>query len=236
MDLTALPVFAGLTEDERQRLSKLTREMQSNKSFSAAGGAVVDEYVTTIIAAFAALPVLNLGMGFYSGWREIIVYPGEFIHDSQRVDAAGVVHHMRYARSGEAMVGGPIVLSWSDVVASGGGVGYNVVIHEFAHKLDMRNGVADGLPPLHSGMKRAEWATALQSAYSDFTRKVSAGEQVTVNSYAAESPAEFFAVLSEYFFECPAVLYAAYPGVYHQFRLFFRQHPLARVNIEARGK
>lgn len=227
-DVLALPVFAGLNENERAGLRERALGILAEKTFSGAGGAEVDAYMCTAIALLAALPVLALGHEAYGGWREIVVYPGEFIHDGHETDAAGVVHHIRHVRAGEAMEGGPLVLSWEDVAASGGGEGYNVVIHEFAHKLDMRNGSVDGLPPLHSGMRIEDWSAAFTAAYDDFCRRVDAGEATDIDPYAAESPAEFFAVFSEYFFEWPQAVHALYPTVYDQLRQYYRQDPLQR--------
>ncbi|HRH81252.1 MAG TPA: zinc-dependent peptidase [Thiobacillaceae bacterium] len=228
-DAITLPVFEGLDAEERRRLRDLAAAILADKQFSGAGGADVDAYMRTAIATFAALPVLNLGAERYRGWREIIIYPGEFIHEGQETDAAGVVHHVRHVRSGEAMHGGPMVLSWDDVAASGGGQGYNVVIHEFAHKLDMGNGAVDGLPPLHAGVNPTDWSAAFTSAYDDFRRRAERGSEGDIDPYAAQSPAEFFAVLSEYFFEWPEALHAAYPAVYEQMRRFYRQDPLKRL-------
>ena len=103
----------------------------------------------------------------------------------------------------------------------------NVVIHEFAHKLDMLNGPPDGLPPLHEGMRRQDWAGAFEPAYEDFCARVDDGEETAIDPYAAEHPAEFFAVTSEVFFETPDILQAEYPAVYAQLRLFYRQDPAA---------
>lgn len=224
-----LPLFDGLSEDERARLRELAMRLLADKAFSGAGGAEVDIGMATAIAAFAALPVLNLGYGWYEGWNEIVVYPGEFVFEGEQMDESGVVHHVRHARSGEAMEGGPMVLSWQDVEYSGQGEGYNVVIHEFAHKLDMKNGGANGRPPLHSGMDAQAWGQDFQTAWDDLCRRVDAGEETQIDPYAAESPAEFFAVLSEYFFESPDVLHETYPAVYRQLKQFYLQDPLARL-------
>ncbi len=231
-DVLALPVFVGLTADEQARLREEALGILADKAFSSAGGAEVDAYMRTAIAAFAALPVLTLGHAAYGDWREIVVYPGEFIHEGFDTDEAGVVHHIRHVRAGEAMDGGPLILSWDDVAASGGGEGYNVVIHEFAHKLDMGNGSVDGLPPLHRGMRVADWSAAFTAAYEDFCRCVDAGEATDIDPYAAESPAEFFAVLTEYFFEWPQAVHGRYPAVYDQLRRYFRQDPLLRQERE----
>ncbi|MBK9160735.1 MAG: zinc-dependent peptidase [Nitrosomonadales bacterium] len=225
-----LPVFEGLTAEENTRLRDLATSLLADKAFSGAGGVEMDAGMATAIAIFAALPVLNLGYGWYEGWKEIVVYPGEFIHDGEQMDENGVVHHVRHARSGEAWEGGPMVLSWQDVACSGEGEGFNVVIHEFAHKLDMRNGDANGRPPLHSGMSPDEWARDFQAAYDDFCRRVDGGEETPIDPYASDSPAEFFAVLSEYFFEMPDVLRENYPAVYGQLARFYVQDPLVRLN------
>lgn len=227
--VTDLPLFDGLDADERARLRELALRLLGDKAFSGAGGIAVDDGMATAIAAFAALPVLNIGYGGYAGWREIVVYPGEFIHDGEHMDEDGIVHHVRDVRSGEVMQGGPMVLSWEDVEHSGQGEGFNVVIHEFAHKLDMKNGAANGQPPLHSGMSPAEWAREFQSAYDDLCRRVDRGEDTRIDPYATENPAEFFAVFTEYFFEAPDMLKQEYPVVYGLLVRFFRQDPLARL-------
>ncbi len=226
-----LPVFDGLSEEEIARLRELAGKLLADKAFNGAGDAEVDAGMATVIAAFAALPVLNLGYGWYEGWNEIVVYPGEFLFDGEQTDEAGVVHHVRHARSGESWEGGPMVLSWQDVQWSGRGEGFNVVIHEFAHKLDMKNGSANGRPPLHSGMSPEDWAHDFQTAYDDLCRRVDGGEETVIDPYAAESPAEFFAVLSECFFEAPDVLHEIYPAVYGQLQRFYLQDPLARLPV-----
>lgn len=226
-----LPVFDGLNAEEVARLRELAGRLLADKAINGAAGAEVDAGMATVIAAFAALPVLNLGYGWYEGWNEIVVYPGEFLYDGEQMDEAGIVHHVRHARSGESWEGGPMVLSWQDVEHSGLGEGYNVVIHEFVHKLDMKNGAANGRPPLHPGMSPDDWAHDFQTAYDDFCRRVDAGEETAIDPYAAESPAEFFAVLSECFFEAPDVLHEAYPAVYGQLQQFYRQDPLARLAV-----
>ena len=115
--------------------------------------------------------------------------------------------------------------------ASGGWEAYNLVIHELAHKLDMLNGDANGLPPLHSDMRVSDWATAMQQAYDDLNRQLDRNPdaETAIDPYAAENPAEFFAVTSEYFFTAPDLLVQAYPEVYAQLRGFYRQDPSARL-------
>jgi Mlc titration factor MtfA (ptsG expression regulator) len=119
------------------------------------------------------------------------------------------------------------VLSWADI-GEDYADGINVVIHEFAHKLDMLNGDVDGYPPLHPGMERRTWTDAFTRAYEDFCRRVDRGESTSIDPYAAESPGEFFAVLSEAFFERPERVGDDYPDVYAQLAQFYRQDPYAR--------
>jgi len=161
------------------------------------------------------------------------------------------VHLSNDPMPGEAWLGGPVVLSYEDVAASAEEAqrvaGYNVVIHEFAHKLDMRNGDPNGSPPLHEGMSAATWKAAFAPAYADFCARVEAAEQLPsrrvqaaldalpIDPYAAESAGEFFAVTSEAFFETPELLAPAYPLVYGQLRLFYRQDPLARLEKMGSG-
>lgn len=225
------PLFDGLDEAERAHLRELAIRLLADKAFSGAGGLTMDNGMATAIAAFATLPVLNLGCEWYGDWCEIVVYPGEYVHDGEEMDEHGIVHQIRHERSGEVLEGGPMVLSWQDVEASGVCDGYNVVIHEFAHKLDMRSGDTNGRPPLHSGMDPAEWAREFRAAYEDLCRRADAGEETEIDPYATESPAEFFAVLSEYFFEAPDILHLKYPAVCAQMMRFYRQDPLARMGL-----
>ena len=131
------------------------------------------------------------------------------------------------------MPGGPVVLSWPDVAsgADWADTGMNLVIHEFAHKIDMRNGEANGCPPLPASMSPVVWREALTAAYDDFCARVDGGEDTEIDPYAAESPAEFFAVLSEVFFVEPTLLQYEYLAVYQQFARFYRQEPAARSEL-----
>ncbi len=223
----ALPLFAPLGAEEAQRLQELTAQFIAAKQFSAVQGLVLTERIVQRIAAQGCLLVLNLGLNWYRGWREIILYPDAFVPQRSYTDEAGVVHETRYPYLGEAWQGGPLIFSAADA-AGGAEDGANVVIHEFAHKLDMLDGSANGLPPLHGDMRVAAWAETFSAAYDNFCRRADLGLEGAIDAYAAESPAEFFAVLSEAFFERPAILAQAYPPVYEQLRLFYRQDPLAR--------
>ena len=212
-----------LTPAERVELRRLAREFIAAKEWSGAQGLELMPRIQLAIALQACLPILHLGLDWYSGWVGIVVYPGDFIIPRQVVDGAGVVHEYDDQVMGEAWHGGPVLISWFDDPDDTRGV--NVVIHEFAHKLDMRSGDADGMPPLHEGMSRKRWATVMSAAFEDFQRRVDSGEETSIDPYAAELPTEFFAVTSEVFFEDPNLLRHEYPEVYEQLRLFYRQDP-----------
>lgn len=228
--LAALPFLAGLDAAEAARLRERVIVFLAGKSVHGAGGLVLEPAMPLMIAAQACVLILNLDDDYYAGWQEVIVYPDEFVPRHQYVDEAGVVHTEDAPRMGEAWLDGPVILSWADVAPRAGG-GVNVVIHEFAHKLDMLNGDTDGFPPLHAGMTRQAWAAAFEPAYADFCRRVDADEETAIDPYAAESPGEFFAVLSEAFFETPHAVHAGYPAVYAQLQAFYRQDPRARLPL-----
>ncbi len=227
-----LPILHRLDATERTRLREAASLFIHDKTFSAAGGAEVDDAIQLSIALQACLLTLNLSDDSYRGWSEIILYPDEFLRDFEEMDEAGVVHRARDILAGESWHGGPLVLSLADVATSGQADGANVVLHEFAHKLDMLNGDANGFPPLHRGMNAAAWARDFGAAYADLCARVDAGEDTTIDPYATADPAEFFAVLTEVFFETPRVLDSEYPAVYRQLQQFYRQHPLARETHE----
>jgi Mlc titration factor MtfA (ptsG expression regulator) len=219
-----LPFLDRLNDDERARLRELAREFIATKEWSGAQGLELTAAMQISIALQACLPILHLGLDWYRGWVGIVVYPGDFVIPRQVVDADGVVHEYDDEVLGEAWEGGPVLLSWFDNLDAIGDV--SIVIHEFAHKLDMSNGATDGMPALHADMSAADWNAAFAPAYADFCTRVDAGADTAIDPYAAEHPSEFFAVASEVFFEAPALLREEYPAVYDQLRLFYRQDPL----------
>jgi Mlc titration factor MtfA (ptsG expression regulator) len=222
------PFTRALSAAERERLRDWVVLFLHEKSIVGARGVEVRDEMRMCIAAQACMLILELDLDYYRGWVEVIVYPGEFVAEFDYVDHDGVQHHVAEPMSGESWIAGPVILSWEDMELRGGDTGYNVVLHEFAHKLDMLNGDANGFPPLHSGMDRARWSAAFGAAYEDFCRRVDRREASGIDPYAAEHPAEFFAVLSETFFEAPQAVLAEYGEVYRQLAAFYRQDPAAR--------
>lgn len=225
---TTLPFLSRLSPSDRMRLRELARIFIVRKQWTATEGLALDSSMQLSIALQACLLVLNLGLDWYRGWVGIVIYPGDFVIPRTIIDESGVVHEYEDPILGEAWEGGPLLLSWFPVEEQPQGI--NVVIHECAHKLDMlHGGVANGMPPLHLGMSREHWQLAMNSAYQNFSRDVRQGEQTALDPYGAEHPGEFFAVLSEAFFETPEIVQSHYPEVYEQLRQFYRQDPCATL-------
>ena len=229
--LSLLPFVAIYGESDLERLRRKVVLFLDSKAIVGARGHEVTPLQRVIIAIQACVLVLELDMAFYEDFENVIVYPGEFVPDWEWEDEAGVVHRNDGPLAGEAMPGGPVVLSWPDVEASAEweNTGMNLVIHEFAHKIDMRNGDANGCPPLPPTMSLEAWSETLAAAYDDFCQRIDREEDTEIDPYASESPAEFFAVLSEVFFTDPLLLRGEYPDVYLQWAAFYRQDPAART-------
>jgi Mlc titration factor MtfA (ptsG expression regulator) len=224
--LSAVPALARLSAEQRERLRELTLLFLHEKQFEAARGMPLDEAKCVRIAAMACLPILELGLDAYRLFKSVVVHPDEFVvRDRTYEDEDGVVHTGDDVLSGEAHEQGPVVLAWAEVEQSGRGEGYNVVVHEFVHKLDMLGGEADGVPPLHGDMRMPEWVAAFDAAYDDLCDQLDRGEEPWLDPYAAEDPAELFAVCAEMFFDVPRDLRDEYPDVYEQLKRYFKQDP-----------
>jgi MtfA peptidase len=228
--LAQVPVADGLSQAEQRSLHDLVVILLREKVFEGAGDFDVAEEMRLLIAVQACLPILHLGPDYHRGWVEILVYPGGFRVPHEYRDEYGIVHTGEAVLAGEAWVQGPVIVSWRDIQddLAYPGEGRNVVIHEIAHKLDMLDGMANGLPPLHRGMPIAAWAAAFEGAYGTFCERVDAGEQTDIDPYAATDPGEFFAVMAEVFFDAPELLQEEFPEVYRQLAAFFRQDPARR--------
>ena len=223
-----LSFLRGLSEEETKRLKQLVVLFLSEKEMHGAHGLKLTDEARLSIAAQACLPILNLGLDVYSGWVGVIVYPGEFRVRKEEVDENGIVHTFDEELAGEAWPGGPVILSWEDVGLAERG--YNVVIHEFAHKIHMDGGGDSDFPAARAGMDPATWRKTLEKAYERFCNEVDAGRPTFIDEYASEHPAEFFAVMSEAFFTESAVLARDWPELYAQLALFYRQDPAGRAD------
>lgn len=219
-----IAVLQGLDAVQMAHLRELTTWFLHKKAINGARGLEVTQAMRVAVAAQACLLILNLDTDCFDNWVEVVLYPGAFRVNHEQTDDIGLVHHEANILSGEAWLRGPVILSWEDVERDTyhPQSGHNVVLHEFAHKLDGLNGVSNGLPLLRRGMSRKRWAEDFSAAYAVLCRQVVAGELACINPYAATSPAEFFAVCSEYFFTAPGILKTCYPSVHRQLTFFYR--------------
>lgn len=227
------PLLRGLNAEEVLRLRQLTAWFLKEKAITPVAGLAISDEMRVAIAMQAALPTLNLGFDALDGWHEVVLYPEVFrARDiwQEMIDGhLHLEHEVDAEMAGQARPDGPVLLSWADAEVSPWLDGWNVVIHEIAHKLDMVDGSANGCPPLHKEMDPAAWKAVFAAAFDDLCAKADTDEDCEFDLYAATDPAEFFAVCSEYFFELPHVLIAHYPAVYEQLRQFYRQDPAQRL-------
>lgn len=241
LTLSRYPFLAQQPATDLLRLRQLTGQFLRQKEFHGARGMTLTDEIAVAISAQACLPILNMGPGpqvlhWYDDFVGIVVHPGEVLARREMTDDNGVVHHYSEVLSGEAMEGGPIMLSWQDVQAAGESAvqGYNVVIHEFTHKMDMRDGQADGCPPLWAGFMGAAtarqarelWLMALQTDYQRFRERVIIAERFGgpppwLDAYGAESIDEFFAVASEAFHVNRPQFTQDFPALQPLFEAFF---------------
>ena len=225
--LAAHPFIARRPAPDLERLRELAARFLADKEFHGAQGLQVTDAMALSIAAQAALPVLHLGLAWYDDFVGIVVHPDEVVARRTVTDDAGVVHHYDEVLAGEAMQDGPVTLSWKDVQAGSGAFDtpHNVVIHEFIHKIDMRDGAPDGCPPLPGRRARERWMAVMQAEYEAFREKVViaerfGGEPTWIDPYGAQSVDEFFAVACEAYFVHPARFareHAALAGLFDPF-------------------
>lgn len=236
-------IAEGRREADLQRLRELVARFLGRKQFHGAHGLEVTDAMACAIAAQACLPLLHFGspaqaLRWYDDFVVIVVQPGEAVAQREVTDEAGVVHRYREVLAGEAMERGPVMLSWADIEASAtmGERGYSVVIHEFIHKIDMRNGHADGLPPLPPGFlgtssaraARKAWLAVLEPAYESFREQTIVAERFGgaepwLDPYGAQSPAEFFPVACEAYFTRRLRFATEFPTLLGLFDAFFQR-------------
>lgn len=205
--LARYPFLAERPAEDVERLRAMAAEFLAQKEFHGAGGLVITDEIALAIAAQAVLPALHLGLHWYDDFVGIVVHPGEVVARRTAMDDSGVVHDWDEVLAGEAMDGGPVMVNWHDVAQAGAtaATGYNVVIHEFVHKIDLRDGEPDGCPPLPSAAARRQWLAVLQPEYERFCEQVAiaqrfGGEPPWLDDYGATAIDEFLAVACEAYF------------------------------------
>ena len=226
-----IPLLAALSDDEQRRLITLAQQVIRQKRLVALQALQVTPLMEARIALLFALPILELGIDWLDGFHEILLYPQPYLLHDEWEDDIGLVHSGPAVQAGQCSLQGPVLLNWLDVRDSFDRSGYNLIIHETAHKLDMRNaGIANGIPPIPI-REVAAWEQDLHAAMMAMQEEVELlGEEgASLDAYAASEPAEGVAVLSEYCFRAPELLAARFPAVYRHFVRFYRQDPLQRL-------
>lgn len=224
-------LVSALSPDQGERLRGLCAWFLAEKAITPAHGWVLDDRQRILIATLCCLPVLHLGRRWLRGWAQVIVYPDSFVARRHEFDDdTGVVSEWDDELAGEAWEFGPLLLSWADIVRDldDPHAGYQLVAHEIAHKLDALDGALDGTPPLPAA-RRTAWVRDFQRAWDDLCRCVERGQPVAIDAYAATSPDEFFAVVSEYHFSAPGLLADAMPAVAAHLTAFYGPSPLLNV-------
>jgi Mlc titration factor MtfA (ptsG expression regulator) len=223
-----VPYVRALPADLQLQLKQHIQVFLAEKPIIGCAGLVVTDEMRVTIAAQACLLILNRASGYYPKLRQILLYPAAFVVDRPQADG-GVLHEARRALTGESWSQGQVILSWDDT-QEGAAVpddGRNVVIHEFAHQLDQQEGAANGAPGLPTRERRAAWARVMSDEFAALRQRAGQGLPTLISAYGATDPAEFFAVVSEVFFEQPQRLAAEHPGLYVELGRFYRINPLS---------
>ena len=230
-----MPAFALLPANVQLRLKKLAQVLMAEKPFIGCSGLTITDEMRVLVAVQAALLLLRRGAGYFAQLRQVLIYPGAFVVDRSTLGATGLVHEERRALAGESWQQGQVLLSWQDVLAGAADPhdGHNVVIHEFAHQLDQETGSANGAPWLREPAHRVRWAQVLSQEFQDLQSHLAQGQVGLIESYAATDAAEFFAVVSELFFERPSALAQAHPALYGEFCGYYGVNPLHWVESTA---
>jgi Mlc titration factor MtfA (ptsG expression regulator) len=224
------PQYNSLTADEQQELQGHIQVFLAEKRFEGCGGLTMTDEIRLTIAAQACLLLLHRETDYFPRMKSILVYPSEFFRETYHAAGGGFVIEAETGRLGESWYRGPVVLSWDSVRcgASDARDGQNVVLHEFAHQLDSEDGAVNGAPALSHRSMYVAWARVLSGEYKDLIARLQQTGHADIHGYAATNPAEFFAVVTECFFEKPDQLRRRHPELYEQFKAFYRQDPAER--------
>jgi Mlc titration factor MtfA (ptsG expression regulator) len=223
-----VPVFRRLPVDLQLQLKKHMQVFLAEKPFIGCAGLQVTDEMRVTIAAQACLLLLNHPRpDYFPNLRQVLVYPGAFAVSRVHSDGA-VVRDQRQVLAGESWQQGQVILSWQDALegAAVADDGRNVVIHEFAHQIDQANGPANGAPLLPTTRDRRRWSRVWNEAFAELQAQAARGEPSLFSDYGATSPAEFFAVASEVFFEQPQQMAWEAPELYRELARFYRVNPI----------
>jgi len=217
-----VPLYRRMPADLRQQLQSYVNVFLHDKLFVGCGGLQVTDEMRITIAGNACLLLLNRSANHFPGFISILVYPDTYLAKQVTRDGDIVTQH-NSSRAGESWHAGPLILSWADVLRgiADPADGHNVVLHEFAHKLDEQNGMVDGLPILRSKDDYAAWTEVLTREFADLIKRIEHHKNQVIDSYGATSPPEFFAVATESFFERGALMKKMLPDLYRQLETFY---------------
>lgn len=221
-----VPLARELPAGQQLRLKKHIQVLLAEVPFVGCAGLEVNDEVRVTIAAQAAFLLLGRG-GSFSNLREVLVYPGHFVVPRSEVGAGGVVHEARDVLAGQSWQRGQVIVAWDAVLdgAVDAHDGVNVVMHEFAHQLDQDTGPANGAPYVGRGTVQQAWARVMNREFDELRARLARAESTLIEPYAATSPAEFFAVTTELFFERPEALAGERPELYEQLKRCYRLDP-----------
>ena len=225
----SVPYLAKLDAAEHEELAGLIRIFLAEKSFEGCGGLTLTETMKLTIAAQACLLLLHRDTDIYPDVESILVYPSAY-RARATSNVGGVVIEGEQARLGESWTRGVVVLAWDHVKANAAQPegGQNVVLHEFAHQLDAEDGSMDGAPDLGARARYTSWAHVLGDEFGQLSTALHEGHRSDIDGYGATNPAEFFAVVTEMFFEKPRALKKRHPALYDELAAFYNQDTASR--------
>ena len=226
-----VPYYSMLGPQEQKELQGDILIFLAEKNFEGCAGLEMTDEIRLTIAAEACMLLLNRETKFYPSLKTILVYPHHYSTESMQ-SKNGLVIGGVSTRAGESWHRGPVVLSWDDVRAGTSDIhdGHNVVFHEFAHQLDDERGGTDGAPALEKRSMYIAWARVLGAEYTKLLNDIEHHRRNSIDSYGATNPAEFFAVVTEAFFEKPRTLKRRHPELYDQLKGFYHQDPVERFS------
>jgi Mlc titration factor MtfA (ptsG expression regulator) len=226
-----VPIYHRLSWADKKEIHGHILVFLAEKNFEGCGGLEVTDEIKVTIAAQACILLLHRETDYYPGLYSILVYPSAFIAKGHVEFAPGYYAETEQVHLGESWKRGALILSWDHVLANAVDVhdGHNVVLHEFAHQLDIEDGYANGAPPLPHRSRYVAWARILEKDYSKLQKDTEEGRFTVLDEYGATDPAEFFAVATECFFEKPAQLQKKHPELYEELKLYFQQDPAQAV-------
>ncbi|WEJ63606.1 M90 family metallopeptidase [Thiomicrorhabdus lithotrophica] len=234
--IAKMPLMQRYNSSERMQIRLLAGEILRCKAIVPVQGMRLTDEIRIMIATQAAILIFGFessddtfSLDWLRNWNQIIVYPTAFRNGRENLlSTDGFLVSWAGVESGETQYQGGIIIDWQDSQPHPLHAHANqVLMHEMAHKLDMLDGYTNGHPPLHANMNEKAWFEAFEEAFEDLNQQIDRGKVTIINPYAASNPAEFFAVATEYFFEAPKRLHRAYPKVYQQLLLFYRQNPIS---------